>query len=137
MNSEFVPIVAGVVLLVFGAALAAALGKGIVGAWRRRSWPVVDGVVALGAGPDGRENSLARIRYTAPDGSRHLLETPTGGMETNGRNGQVLPLSVDPDNPAHAVPRAPRATLTTMGCFAVVSLFFAAFGITAIVLALT
>lgn len=137
MKSEFATIAAGVVMLVFGLALVAALGKGIAGAIRRRSWPVVDGHVRLGTGKDGRENSLARIRYTAPDGSRQLLETPTGGMSTNGRDGQTLPLLVDPHDPAHAVPKASGGTLATMGCFAVISLFFAVFGAVAIITVLT
>ena len=135
MKSEFATIAAGVVMLVFGLALVAALGKGIAGAIRRRSWPVVDGHVRLGTGKDGRENSLARIRYTAPDGSRQLLETPTGGMSTNGRDGQTLPLLVDPHDPAHAVPKASGGTLATMGCFAAISLFFAVFGAFAIITA--
>lgn len=137
MNSEFATIGAGVVMLVFGLALVAALGKGIVGAFRRRHWPVVDGKVALGTGPDGRQNSLARIRYTAPDGSRHVLETPTGGMSTNGRDGQTIPLYVDPADPANAVPQASRGTLSTMGCFVLLSLFFAIFGAFAIITVLT
>ncbi|KLO64042.1 MULTISPECIES: DUF3592 domain-containing protein [Dermacoccus] len=129
MKSGFVPVAAAVVILVFGLALAAALLKGIVGAVRRRSWPVVDGVVQLATGEDGRKNSLARIRYTAPDGGRHVLETKTGGMSTNGRDGQRLPLSVDPSDPANAVPKAANGTLATMGCMVVTLLLFVVFAV--------
>lgn len=137
MNSGFVPVAAGIVMLVFGLALAAALGKGIVGAFRRRSWPVVEGGVQLATGSDGRANSLARIRYVAPDGSRQQLETKTGGMSTNGRDGQRIPLAVDPSDPSHAVPKASTGTLVTMGCFAVVMLCFVAFGIATLVMVFT
>lgn len=137
MKSGFVPIAGGVVMLVFGLALVAALAKGLVGAFRRRSWPVVEGGVKLTAGPDGRKNSLAQIRYVAPDGSRQQVETKTGGMNTNGRNGQRIELSVDPNDPGHAVPRASKGTLATLGCFALVMLCFVAFGIVTIVTVLT
>lgn len=137
MNSEYVTIAASVVMLVFGFALVAAMSKGIVGAFRRRTWPVVDGHVKLDVGKDGRENSLARIRYTAPDGSRHELQTPTGGMNTNGRDGQHIPLYVDPTDPANAVPKASGGTLATMGCFATISLCFALIAVFAIIAVLT
>lgn len=133
MNSEFATVAAGTVMLVFGLALAGALGKGLLGAFRRRAWPVVDGLVHLSAGADGRENSLATIRYTAPDGSRHTLETPTGGMSTNGREGQKLPMSVDPTDSAHAVPKTPAGTVATMTMFVALGLFFALFGAFALI----
>lgn len=62
-SSEFVPTLAGIVMLVFGAALGAALFKGVLTSLRRRSWPVVDGTVRVADGTDGRRNALARITY--------------------------------------------------------------------------
>ena len=86
---------------------------------------------------DDQLRATRLFRYTAPDGTRQLLETPTGGMSTNGRDGQTLPLLVDPHDPAHAVPKASGGTLATMGCFAAISLFFAVFGAFAIITVLT
>lgn len=128
MKSGFVPVAAGIVMFVFGLAIVAALGRGIVGGIRRRSWPVVDGRVTLTTSKEGRENALALIRYTAPDGSHHTLETPTGGMNTNGRDGQIMPLAVDPQNPNRAVPKTSAGSMAMLGCFALIALVFAVFG---------
>lgn len=131
-TQEFIPTVAGILMLVFGLSMAGAMLKGIIVNARRKKWPVVEGTVRTVSSRDGKVNSLSIVDYTAPDGSRQRTEVPTGAAGTDGKK-RTIPLSIDPSNPAHAIPPPTPGTFGAMGCFGALALFFAAFGLFALV----
>ena len=136
-SNEFVPTLAGIVMAVFGLAMAAAMLRGILTARKRRHWPTTRGTVKLANAQNGQKNAVAIIRYVTDDGRTRTTELPTGGLSSEALKGKTIDIAVDPSNPDHAVPRSAASNIGTMGCFGALSLLFAIFGIFTIVTVLT
>lgn len=136
-SNEFVPTIAGIVMAVFGFAMAAAMLKGILVARRRRHWPVVPGHVTLKNAPGGKKNAVALIRYRTADGTTRTTELATGGLSSQALKGQTIEVAVNPEDPDVAVPKSAVSNVGTMGCFGVLALFFALFGLATLVMVLT
>lgn len=136
-SNEFVPTIAGIVMTVFGIAMAAGMFKGIYAARKRRNWPVVPGRVKLVNSSDGHKNAIAQVRYTSPDGVDRVVELATGGLSSDAIKGKTIDVSVNPNDPTNAVPAAGASNLGTMGCFGLLASVFAIFGIFTLVYILT
>lgn len=133
-SQEFVPTVAGILMLVFGLALAAALFKFVFRALSRRRWPTVDATAKLGG--HGGKRPLVDVKY-AVNGHAHTLALDSGGLSSAALRGEKFPLHVNPNDPQEAVPAASMGNVLGMTFFALLSLMFGLFGLFTLVYVFT